>query len=80
MHESHSPSCDHCKMFIYAFSPDSFLSDWGFCLDQLGGVLPGQDWLTELETAAREGDYGKVCGARGLFQDTEDGCERYEPR
>ncbi len=79
MHETHIPSCDHCKKFAFAFSKDSPLGDWGFCLEKYGGVLPGEALLRDLEAAAHDGDYGKVCSTKGLYQDTEDVCVQYEP-
>ncbi len=81
MHEPFQPKCSHCAKFVYCFSNDSVLADWGYCREQLLNGSPSAEQLHALEEAARQGKYALFFSPDvPLYQETDDGCPRYVPR
>ena len=82
MHEPFNPHCSHCVKFVYCFARDGPLADWGYCRDEVGdGWMPSPEELRRLEEAARGGQYAPLFAASiPFYQETDDGCSRYEPR
>jgi len=81
MHEPFQPKCSHCAKFVYCFSNDSVLADWGYCREQLLDGSPSAEQLHALEEAARQGKYSLLFSANvPFYQETDDGCARYAPR
>ncbi len=79
VHEPFLPDCGHCIRFVKPFAAGSPLVEWGFCSAQDAALLPSQGVLSRLEAAARAGDFAPVLGFPGLFQEGDDGCERFSP-
>ena len=80
MHEPFEPKCTFCAKFVRCFADDSSLAEWGYCADSQGG-LPGQQALSELEQEAQAGNYSRLLElalALGLYQETDDGCSRFQ--
>jgi hypothetical protein len=80
VHEPFNPQCGYCTKFVYCFTPQSPLADWGFCSDEADGSPPDSDEMRRLEDMARAGRYDLLyASAGGLYQVTDDGCSRYQP-
>ncbi len=80
MHEPFDPQCGYCAKFVYCFSPDSPLADWGFCADEMGDTPPDNGERRRLEELALARNYALLFkAARGLYQVGDDGCARYRP-
>lgn len=82
MHEPFEPKCTFCAKFVRCFADDSPLAEWGYCSDRRGDAA-GRKALGELERLADGGDYRRLlerASAVGVFQETDDGCERFVPR
>jgi hypothetical protein len=83
VHEPFEPKCTFCAKFVRCFDDDSPLAEWGYCADDRRNAAAGRRTLAELEKEARAGDYGRLLermSALGLYQETDDGCERFLPR
>jgi len=81
MHEPFNPHCSHCRKFVYCFSPDGPLADWGYCEEELPNGPPPPEELRLLEAAAGQGNYALLFSARlPVYQETDDGCAHFVPR
>ena len=81
MHEPFSPHCSHCRKFVYCFSREGPLADWGYCEEELPNGPPPQEELRSLEAAADKGDHALLFSAGfPVYQETDDGCGHFVPR
>jgi hypothetical protein len=81
MHEPFEPKCSHCAKFVYCFPKGGPLADWGYCEEQMVDGPPTAEELHGFEEAARQGKYAVLFSADvPFYQETDDGCARYEPR
>lgn len=83
MHEPFEPKCTFCAKFVRCFADDSPLAEWGYCAQARRGAAPGRKSLARLENEARAGNYRRLleeASALGLYQETDDGCERFVAR
>ncbi|MBI2863878.1 MAG: hypothetical protein HYX94_04875 [Chloroflexi bacterium] len=80
MHDDAASSCENCKQFVMAFAKDSPLADWGFCLLECGGVLPGREVKRELELAFQRGEHSRVYNTKGLYEDHDEACGKFVSR
>ncbi len=83
MHEPFEPKCTFCTKFVRCYPDDSPLAEWGYCAEGRDGSAPSRQALAGLEEQARGGSYGRLlegASAVGLYQETDDGCERFEGR
>lgn len=82
MHEPFEPKCTFCAKFLRCFPDDSPLAEWGYCAGD-DRPVPDRQALACLEEAARAGDYARLlemAAGLGLYQETDDGCERFQAR
>lgn len=83
MHEPFEPRCSFCAKFMRCFADDSPLAEWGYCAEARHGAVPGRKALARLEKEARAGNYRRLLeetSPLGLYQETDDGCERFAAR
>ena len=81
MHEPFNPHCSHCRKFVYCFSREGPLADWGYCEEELADGPPAAEELRLLEAAAGEGNHALLFSARlPVYQETDDGCAHFVPR
>jgi hypothetical protein len=81
VHEPFDPHCSHCRKFVYCFSRDGPLAEWGYCEDELANGPPPDEQLRWLEAAAAQGNHALLFSARlPVYQETDDGCARFVPR
>jgi len=81
MHEPFNPHCSHCRKFVYCFSREGPLADWGYCEEELPNGPPPEEELQILETAAGQGNYVVLFSAHlPVYQETDDGCAHFVPR
>ena len=83
MHEPFEPKCTFCAKFVRCFGDDSPLAEWGYCADDRQGAGADRQAMAELENEARAGNYRRLlqrASALGVYQETDDGCERFLPR
>lgn len=81
MHEPFQPQCSFCVRFVRCFPDSSPLAEWGYCLEQIGERPPDEEALKALERTASAGAYQRLLAQAsdlGLYQETDDGCERFE--
>jgi hypothetical protein len=81
MHEPFEPQCSFCARFVRCFPDSSPLAEWGYCLERVGDRPPDEEALKALERTANAGAYGEVltqASDLGLYQETDDGCERFQ--
>ena len=57
MHEPFNPHCSHCRKFVYCFSLEGPLGDWGYCEEELPTGPPTAEDLRSLEVAAGQGNF-----------------------
>jgi len=81
VHEPFDPHCSHCRKFVYCFSREGPLAEWGYCEDELTNGPPPQEELRLLEAAAAQGNHALLFSTRlPVYQETDDGCARFVPR
>jgi len=81
MHEPFNPHCSHCRKFVYCFSLEGPLGDWGYCEEELPTGPPTAEDLRSLEVAAGQGNFARLFSANlPVYQETDDGCARFVPR
>ncbi len=81
MHEPFDPQCSFCVRFVRCFPDSSPLAEWGYCLEHVADPPPAGEALKALERIATAGAYQKLlarASALGLYQETDDGCERFQ--
>jgi hypothetical protein len=83
MHEPFEPKCTFCAKFVRCFADDSPLAEWGYCAEARQGAVSNRKALARLEKEAQFGNYRRLledASALGLYQETDDGCERFAAR
>jgi hypothetical protein len=81
MHEPFNPHCSHCRKFVYCFTRDGPLADWGYCEEELPNGPPPAEQLRSLEAAAGQDNYVLLFSAHlPVYQETDDGCAHFAPR
>ena len=63
------------------FPDSSPLAEWGYCLERVADRPPGGEALKALERIATAGAYKRLLAQAsdlGLYEETDDGCERFE--
>ncbi len=81
MHEPFQPQCSFCVRFVRCFPDSSPLAEWGYCLERVADQPPGGEALKALERIAAAGAYQRLLAQAsdlGLYEETDDGCERFE--
>ncbi len=81
MHEPFEPQCSFCAKFVRCFADSSPLAEWGYCLEQVADRPPGREALKALEQTATVGAYQRLLAEAsdlGLYEETDDGCERFK--
>ena len=81
MHEPFEPQCSFCVRFVRCFPDSSPLAEWGYCLERVADRPPGGEALKALERIATAGAYQRLLAQAselGLYQETDDGCERFQ--
>jgi hypothetical protein len=81
VHEPFEPQCSFCARFVRCFPDSSPLAEWGYCLERVADRPPDAEALVALERFATVGGYRRLLARAsdlGLYQETDDGCERFQ--
>jgi len=78
VHGKHEPTCSFCAKFVFPFSEDSPLAEWGYCRDEVRRA-PTEAEIGTIEEQAEKGDYSFLTNSRfPLYQPLGEGCEKFE--
>jgi hypothetical protein len=82
VHEPFEPQCAFCAKFVRCFDDAGPLAEWGYCADDPRATHVDRKAIADLEAEALSGAYVRLlerASALAVYQETDDGCERFEP-